>query len=182
MTQSIPYNQALLIKRMAWQNMQPRKPRAEDAKYVPTAIRMLTYVACLNYAVCDLETELSAAGLLKHEVKRTFGIIQGQVQKVHQQAYEMLCKASETAARQYNDKLDEAYRAIDSAVLLEVPERAYNIVVSLCRLVEKLNGALAGRYDFAPARVLYRIPAMLGCAKLQDHRIDRIIEMSVKDE
>lgn len=76
MTQTIPYKQALLIKRTAWINMQPRKPRPEDEKLVPIAIRMLTYVACLNYAVCDLETELSDAGLLRQGVKRSFRIVQ----------------------------------------------------------------------------------------------------------
>ena len=152
MTQSIPYKQALLIKRTAWRNMQPRKPSEEDAKYVPTAIRMLTCLACLNYAMCDLETELSDVGILRHGVKRMFRMAQAQVQQVHQQAYEMLNKASVRAARQYNDKLDEAWRAIDESVELEAPERAYNIVVALCRLIEKQNKELTGRYDFAPAR------------------------------
>lgn len=180
MTQSIPYKQALLIKRMAWQNMQPRKPRAEDAKYVPTAIRMLTGIACLNYAMCDLETELSDFGVLRNGIKRIFRMAQVQVQQVHQQAYEMLCKASKTAARQYNDELDEAWRAIDDSVKLEAPERAYNIVVALCRLIEKQNKELTGLYDFAPARVLYRIPVMLSGVKIRDYRIDRIIEMNIE--
>lgn len=181
MTQTIPYKQALLIKRTAWRNMQPRAPRKEDEKYVPTAIRMLTCIACLNYAMCDLEEELSAAGLLRHAVKRSFGMAQTQVQHVHQQAYEMLCKASDLAARQYNDKLDEGWRAITSAVALEAPERTYNIVMALCRLIEKQNGELSGRYDFAPARVLYRIPGMLNGVKIRDYKIDRILEMALKD-
>lgn len=181
MTQSIPYEQALLIKRTAWRNMQPRAPRKEDEKYVPSAVQMLTCIACLNYAMCDLEEELSDAGLLRHAVKRAFGMAQDQVQQVHQQAYEMLSKASVHAARQYNDKLDEAWQAITAAVALEAPERAYNIVCALCRQIEKLNSFLTGRYDFAPARVLYRIPRMLAGVKIRDYEIDRIIEMSLKD-
>ena len=180
MEQSIPYKQALLIKRTAWRNMQPRKPSEEDAKYVPTAIRMLTCIACLNYAMCDLETELSNVGMLRHGVKRMFRMAQSQVQQVHQQAYEMLNKASVRAARQYNDKLDEAWRAIDEFVELEAPERAYNIVVALCRLIEKQNKELTGRYDFAPARGIYRIPMMLSDVKIHDYRIDRIIEMNIE--
>ncbi|MCM1216572.1 MAG: hypothetical protein NC548_18880 [Lachnospiraceae bacterium] len=161
--------------------MQPRAPRKEDEKYVPTAIRMLTCIACLNYAMCDLEDELSAAGLLRHAVKRSFGMAQVQVQRVHQQAYEMLGKASDLAARQYNDKLDEGWRAITSAVALDAPERAYNIVVALCRLIEKQNSELSGRYDFAPARVLYRIPGMLNGVEICDYKIDRIVEIALKD-
>ncbi len=181
MTQTIPYKQALLIKRTAWRNMQPRKPTEEDAKYVPTAIRMLTCIACLNYAMCDLEEELSEAGLLRHAVKRAFSMAQTQVQRVHQEAYEMLCNASDLAARQYNDKLDEGWSAITSSVALEAPERAYNIVVALCRLIEKQNGELSGRYDFAPARVLYRIPGMLSGVNIRDYEIERIVEIALKD-
>lgn len=181
MTTTIPYQQALLIKRTAWRNMQPRKPTKADEKYVPTAIRMLTCVACLNYAMYDLEEELSAAGLLRHAVKRAFGMAQVQVQRVHQQAYEMLNKASDLAARQYNDKLDEGWQQISDAVALRAPERAYNIVVALCRLIEKLNNELMGRYDFAPARVLYRIPGMLAAVNIHDYEIDRILELSLKD-
>lgn len=180
MTQSIPYEQALLIKRMAWRNMQPRKPTAEDEKFVPTAIRMLTCIACLNYAMCDLETDLLDADILRHGVKRMFCMAQAQVQQVHQQAYEMLNKASVQAAREYNDKLDEAWRNISAAVALEAPERAYNIVCALCRQIEKLNTELTGRYDFAPARTLYRIPGMLNGVKIQDYKIDRIIDMNIK--
>lgn len=64
---------------------------------------------------------------------------------------------------------------------LETPERAYNIVCALCRQIEKLNSFLIGRYDFAPARVLYRIPRMLDGVKIRDYEIDRIIEISLKD-
>lgn len=178
---TISYREAQLIKRTAWMNMQPRKPRPEDERLVPIAVRMLTYIACLNYAVCDLETELSDAGLLRHAVKRAFGMSQVQVQQVHQQAYEMLNKMSALAARQYNDKLDEAWQAIDVSIKLEAPERACNIVNALCRLIEKSNRELSGCYDFAPARSLYRIPAMLECTGIRDYRIDRIIEMNLKE-
>lgn len=179
---AIPYRQALLIKRTAWVNMQPRKPRPEDERLVPIAIRMLTYIACLNYAMCDLETELHESGLLKHEVKHSFRIEQEHVQKVHQEAYVMLKKVSMDAARRYHEQLEWMWGRIDGAVLLEAPERAYNIVLSLVRLIEKANTAILGRYDFAPAKVLYRIPERLACTGIEDHKIDRIIEVNTKDE
>lgn len=176
------YKEALLIKRTAWMNMQPRKPRPEDERFVPIAVRMLTYVACLNYAMCDLETELEDAGMLKQGVKRSFRIAQEHVQKVHQRAYVMLAKVNTTAGRSYNNEMEQAWRRIDEAVLLEAPERAYNIVLALVRLVERANTQLLGRYDFAPARVLYRIPGLLACTSIKDHKIDRIIEICTKDE
>lgn len=177
---TIPYKHALLMKRTAWRNMQPRAPRDEDARFVPTAIRMLTCIACLNYAMCDLEEELTAAGLWRHAVKHAFVTVQNQAQRVHQQAYEMLSKANAQAARQYNDKLEEGWLDIETCVALKAPERAYNIVVALCRLIEKLNNDLTGRYDFAPARVLYRIPEMLAGVKIHDYHIDRIIELNLQ--
>lgn len=179
---TIPYQQALLIKRTAWMNMQPRKPRPEDERLVPIAIRMLTYVACLNYAMLDLETELSNAGLLRQNIKRSFRIAQERVQHVHQEAYMMLQKVNDKATREYNDQLDWAWSCIDNAVLLDVPERAYNIIVALIRLIEKANIELSGRYDFAPSRVLYCIPSLLSCAGIEDRHIDRIIEIVITDK
>lgn len=178
---SIPYRQARLIKRTAWVNMQPRKPRPEDERLVPIAIRMLTYIACLNYAMYDLETELSDAGILRHGVKRSFRIAKDHVQQVHQEAYMMLHKINNKAAREYNDRMDWAWSKIDNSVLLEAPERAYNIVIALIRLIEKTNTSLQGRYDFAPAKVLYRIPERLACTGIEDRWIDLIIEMNTKD-
>ena len=59
----------MLIKHTAWMNTRllARGPRPEDARYVPLAVRMLTLVGCLNYAMLDLEAELTASGLFHHE-------------------------------------------------------------------------------------------------------------------
>lgn len=71
------------------------------------------------------------------------------------------------------------YRKVQGAVLLEAPERAYNIVVALCRLVEKYNKKISPCYLFHPALPIYRIPSILECIKLTDYRIDNIIDMAV---
>lgn len=62
------YKQMQLIRRTAWRNLQifDRGPSEADAKYVPIAVRMLTMVACMGYAVIDLEAALAAAGKLRH--------------------------------------------------------------------------------------------------------------------
>lgn len=91
----------------------------------------------------------------------------------------MLQKVNDKATREYNDQLDWAWNCIDNAVLLNAPERAYNIIVALVRLIEKANIELSGRYDFAPARVLYRIPSLLSCTGIEDRHIDRIIEIAI---
>lgn len=179
MEDKITYRQAKLLRMMAWNERQQREPSENDKKLVPIAIRMLTYVACLNYAVCDFETELKMSGKFRHEVKRRFQMVQKLISDVHARAYYMLYNSSKLAGRQYNDQLDETWEEIDSSVLLKAPERSYNILVALCRLVEQLNIKLTGKYDFAPARVLYRIPGMLSCCGIEDRHIDQVIDMNV---
>lgn len=39
-----------------------RGPSEADARYVPAAVKMLTLVACMGYAVLDLEEALAEAG------------------------------------------------------------------------------------------------------------------------
>lgn len=56
----------MLMKHTAWMNTRliERGPRPEDERYVPLAVRMLTLVGCLNYAMLDLESELTASRLV----------------------------------------------------------------------------------------------------------------------
>ena len=174
------YQEAQLIRRTAIANMQPRKPTPEDEKLVPIAIRMLTYIAVLNYVSCDLVEELTASHLYKQRVKQQVNRSSELVCKVHAEAYQMLRRISTRASEQYNDRMESMYAKIQSAVLLPPPERAYNIFCSLCRLIEKDNIDIGGRYDFQPAKRLYTIPSTLSCAGLKDYRIDRIIEIAVE--
>ena len=180
---NLPYRQAMLIKHTAWMNTRllARGPRPEDERYVPLAVRMLTLVGCLNYAMLDLESELTASGLFRHETKRRYTQAQTLVLQAHGIAWSMLRKIDDRAARQYNDKTDEAYRTISGCILLEAPQRSYNIVLSLCRIISSLNGRISGRYDINPAKPLVRIPALLECTGIEDCKIDGIIELNLTD-
>ena len=169
----------LLCRRMAWRNMQPHTPRPEDVKYTADAIRMLNYIAALNYAMLDLEDELSEAGLLRHDTKRRVNQTAEMIRKIHEQSWRMLAKISDNATKEYNDCTDWCYRKVEGAVLLQAPERAYNIVVALCRLVEKYNKKISPCYEFYPALPIYKIPSLLECIKLTDYRIDNIIDLAV---
>lgn len=174
---NLPYRQAMLMKHTAWMNTRliARGPRPEDERYVP-----LTLVGCLNYAMLDLESELTASGLFHHETKRRYTQAQTLVSQAHGIAWSMLRKIDDRAARQYNDKTDEAYRTISGCILLEAPQRSYNIVLSLCRIISSLNGRISGRYDFNPAKPLVRIPALLECTGIEDCKIDEIIELNLE--
>ena len=129
----------------------------------------------------DLESELTASGLFRHETKRRYTQARTLVAQAHGIAWSMLRKIDDRAARQYNDKTDEAYRTISGCILLEAPQRSYNIVLSLCRIISSLNGRISGRYDFNPAKPLVRIPALLECTGIEDYRIDEIIELNLTD-
>lgn len=180
------YEQKLLLRRMALhdqlQRMNCTTPRPEDEKYIPDAVRMLLYVACLNYAMLDLETALVDTGRLRLLTKHRFNQAQRLVAGTHGTAYDMLQRAAPIAARQYNDRMDVMYHTIKDCVLLSEPEHSYNVVVALCRLVSQLNERLTGRYDFAPARPLARIPSLLDCIGISDHRLDNIIELNTNDK
>ena len=173
----------MLMKHTAWMNTRliERGPRPEDERYVPLAVRMLTLVGCLNYAMLDLESELTASGLFRHETKRRYTQARTLVAQAHGIAWSMLRKIDDRAARQYNDKTDEAYRTISGCILLEAPQRSYNIVLSLCRIISSLNGRISGRYDFNPPKPLVRIPALLECIGIEDCKIDGIIELNLTD-
>ena len=175
-------DQAKLIKRTAWMHLQilDRGPSEDDAKYVPAAVKMLTLVACMGYAVLDLEEALADAGKLRHLVKQRMNHIRKLTEYAHGTAFDMLRAVNPMAARQYNDQLDWMYGRISECVLLPEPEKSYNIVASLCRLIEKYNGQVSGRYDFAPAKPMYKIPALLECAGIMDYKLDDIIEMNIK--
>ncbi len=171
-----------LIRRMALMNLRilDRGPSAADTKYVPIAVRMLTMVACMGYAVIDLETALADAGKLRHQVKLRMGQIRHMTEYAHGTAFNMLHSINPAASRQYNDQLDWMYGRISACILLPEPEKSYNIVVSLCRLIEKYNSQISSRYDFNPAKPLYKVPALIACANITDYRLDNIIELNTK--
>lgn len=101
------------------------------------------------------------------------------VQRVHSVAYGMLVRISEKAGREYNDKMDETYSRIQSCVMLSAPERSYNIVLALIRIIGSLNKELTCRYNFAPARELAAIPSMLSDCGIKDYGIDNILNVNI---
>ena len=98
---NLPYRQAMLIKHTAWMNTRllTRGPRPEDERYVPLAVRMLTLVGCLNYAMLDLESELTASGLFHHETKRRYTQAQTLVTQAHGIAWSMTGPPGSTTTR-----------------------------------------------------------------------------------
>ena len=83
--------------------------------------------------------------------------------------------------RVYNDRMDAVAQAIDGAVLLKAPERAYNIMAALIRLISKINVTLRPyNWDFFYARELESIEPKLKRLGIKDYHIDEIIEIATK--
>ena len=179
-TKAMTLEEMQLVKRTAWVNMQPRKPAPQDEVYVAHAIKMLTYIAALDSMLYELVWELNDVRLYSHNIKRRVTQVHDMVRQVHTQSYRMLNAVSPNAGRQYNDAMDRECSNICECVLLKTPERAYNIVLALCRLIEKSNKEIAPRYDYAPAYKLSKIPSLLDVIPLKDHHIDNIIELNYK--
>lgn len=183
-------SQLQLIKRTAWMNIQieERRRRGEFGETealteacAAKARRGLEYVACLNSVALDLETELTEAGLFRHAAKRTVREIQQIAGRVHQQAWKMLNDYKDGVGRVYNDRMDAVAQAIDGAVLLKAPERAYNIMAALIRLISKINVTLRPyNWDFVYARELESIEPKLKRLGFKDYHIDEIIEIATK--
>lgn len=177
--------EAQLIKRMAWMNIQIEEKRRKDRlKQQPAdeicaakARRGLELVACLNYVSLDLETELSDAGMFRHETKRIIREIQRIVGRVHQQAWRMLNDYKDGVGRIYNDRMEIVYNAINNAVLLAPPERSYNIMLAMVRVIDNINRYLKPQnWDFYYARELQDIIPKLRRINIEDRYLDCVIE------
>lgn len=183
---SITLPQAQLIKRTAWMNIQieERKRRGEieetEALTEACAVKArhgLEYVACLNSVALDLETELTEAGLFRHAAKRTVREIQQIAAQVHQQAWTMLNDYKRGVGRIYDARMESVEAAIDGAILLQAPERAYNIMAALVRLIAGINDELRPyNWDFFYARELAAIGPKLARLGIVDYGVDCIIE------
>lgn len=160
-------------------NMQDRKPSADDKKYTSKAVRMLTFIACLNSVMYDLEDALSEAGMFKHSVKYRCNMASSIARIAHVEAYDMLRTISPNAAREYNSVMEKTYNTICSHITLPPIEKYYNIVMALVRLITELNNELLSRYNFIPARALLKVEDLLSVCKIKDYKIDNIILINI---
>ena len=77
--------------------------------------------------------------------------------------------------------MDTVTKAIDGAILLKAPERAYNIVAALVRLISKINAELRPyNWDFVYARELESIGPKLERLGIKDYHVDEIVEIATK--
>jgi hypothetical protein len=169
--------EALLMHRTAWLNCQDKpfqKPKPEDKLYVDKAVKMLSALACLNSVMFDLEEELVEHNLFRQGLKKAVKDAKRNVMEVYDFAFKIMRGANEGAARVYNEKYDIAYSKIQESVALPAPERSYNLTITLCRILKKLNEEVRGKYDLKPLERLYRIPEHIATDKIQTYNLNFI--------
>lgn len=174
----MPLRVAQLIKHTAWMNCQDREriPTDGDKALSFRAVKMLAAIACLDIYFFDLQQEMEDAGLYHHALKKNINQSAKLAEKVNVLAYRLIADFNKKAGSAYNDKCSESVAKIDEAVKLEAPERAYNIVCALCRIISKLSREVRSLYDFRPADLLEVIPERISTDRVRDYKIDYLIE------
>lgn len=152
----------------------PMKPTPTDFKRNQEAVVMLALIAAAYMFVDELPKELEDAGVYRHNNKRVASIVEQILKKASSTAEETLKVANNgKPSTAYFDCMDAFYGQINESIQLPPPERAYNILKAMCRLVgvyyKKLN-----EYHFSQAQEVAKIPAILQQIPIHDYEIDNI--------
>ena len=168
----------------AWQQIQPRKyhnPTPNEEALNKEAVLMLTLIAALDYCIYDLIDEMTEVGKYRQLAKRNINRANDIIRNAHDNFYRRLMRVDvEDGCKQYNNAMEVVYKVINDCVALEAPERAYNIIVAMCRLQSEQCDKLGERYYFAPAKDIAKIPSLLDCLGITDYHLDNIIYQRVK--
>ena len=157
-----------------------KPPTPAEYRRNQEAVVMLAYVAAAYKFVDELPTELETVGMYRHAIKRQANRIEPILKKASRHAEDALKAANNgKASTGYYDVMDAFYEAIDNCISLEAPERAYNILLAMCRNVGIYNQRL-DEYHFIPAYEVAKIPSILADIPVEDHQLDNIIDMVVR--
>jgi hypothetical protein len=157
-----------------------RLPTAEEDRQNKEAVILVTLLAALDYFVYDLIDELTEAGRYRQANKRAVNRAKEIIIKAHTKFYGAMMKYDNgKGIRQYNDAMDKFYAAINECVALTPPERAYNIVVAICRLQMSQNDKLT-YHSYTLSKDVAKIPKMLEGLGIHDYGLDRIIERRIR--
>lgn len=154
-----------------------KSPTPQQVRDNENAVRMIILVACLNYAMVDVQCELDEAGMYKHKVKRYFNMANRLVMDAHDIFFKMLSnKNFVTATKQYLYHSDRTWENINECVSSDKLSGAVNKALSLCRLAIKYNNGLRGRYDCYIVEKLSNVEKFLLGLGEQDYNLDFILE------
>lgn len=171
---------SLLMRRMAWRNLQPRVPNKEaDRINNSRAVRMLVLVGCLDYALMELSYRLELEGKFKHLAKKNINDCSRIVCHIHEDIYKNVLSASELARKTYNDVRDNGWASICEHVVMDSSEGAYNVCASLCRLICCYNERLNSRYCYREIDSIPHVLSLLSVLNIDDKGLDTLIDKSV---
>ena len=145
------------------------------------AVRMIIFVACLNYAMVDVQCELEALGKFRQQTKRYYNLANKAVMEAHTCFFNMLTSKKEfgNAMQQYLMHSDKTWDNIVSHIYLDGIEGAVNKALSLCRLAMKYNYDLKGRYDcYLVYKLDVVIKYLIGLG-IKDYNMDFAIEQQM---
>lgn len=175
-----------LCKRTAWMNdrieSNPalRKPQPSDRADLNKALYMLAYLGAIDMALYDLVQELTDAGLYRHALKAQINRTMQIVGNANGRANDTLKVVNNgKRVRQYTEMYEYAYNKIQRHILLEAPERAYNIVRALTRLFTKAYDAVGRRTNHTYLRDAAEALKRIDIPQIADRNIDTIIERAV---
>ena len=171
-----------LMKRIDWRQGQDRVMSEDESRRMNAdSVRMLSYIAALDWFMFDLRDDLEACGMYRHGIKRTMNIWTDKIcRDVHDAAHKLLTRVNPDIGRHYT-VVGEGYRdRISSAVKLEGLDKSYSIVINLCRLIEKYNNKIKSDYDFKPVKLVLELPKQLAIIGKEASDLEFIIENAVK--
>ena len=180
------YDQIKLMQRTAWLQSQPTDvipmPDEEEKKEIYAGCTMVTLLASLDLFIYDLIEALEAKNKYRFAVKKNVNKARDLILNAHTIFYKCIWSVYKDCS-DYNNRMDEYYSAIDECIGLrgegEEIERAYSIVVALCRLQSKYRKMMTS-HTYQPSIEVEKIPSMLECIGAVDRQLDNIIENKIK--
>lgn len=183
MMQGASLRESTLIRQMAWrtiQNFDRPMSKEEREVYGERGKKLVVYIACINDALLDLETELESVGKFRHDVKRRVKQAQEIAMKAHTTMYKALANIEgSNAGKWYNERYEASANAIRENVFLDAPDKAYSTIMALLRLVRKLNDSL-GRFINRPSESLAAVEKLIKDIPAEDRHIDGLIDNHIK--
>lgn len=159
-----------------------RKPTEIDDKLIKEMVLTTVLVATLHYFIYHLIDEMEDAGKYRHRNKYNINRCRDIIQQAHDTIYNRIYNSEFNGCAAYNGAMDYLYNAINECVILDAPERAYNIIVAIVRLQEKQMKLLSkdNFFYFPPSQELSKIPDLLSGLGIEDHHLDDMLERNVR--
>lgn len=173
-----------LRRHTKWQSRQPLDtipmPSDQEAREIEAGVVMVSLLAALDMFIYDFIEQLVAAGKYRFANKRIVNKARDIIIHAHMKFWKNIYGIYRDCS-DYNNKMDEYYNAINECIGLhdEPLERAYSIVVAMCRLQAEYRKKMIA-HSYLPSFEVEKIPTMLEVLGVKDYSLDNIIEQRVK--